>query len=170
MSEEDDAQNTVAETINLMNEAKLKSLLGAVLVVSHIGLIFLIVALFAAHGFAFDEMTTLLSIIAPMFAAYTTAVVRYFISHRHRKVTLGQTSREAVIIVLLFPTLFGLALATLVVLKAFNLAFENFEQLKVLIAAMEGIFAAYIAFIVTEFFERKPRNADEKKKAQSVSL
>ena len=65
-----------------MTERQLKYSCGLLLVTSHLALIFFVIWLYFKNGFSIDEFTTVLAVITPMFAGYTTSILAVVIAER----------------------------------------------------------------------------------------
>ena len=63
-----------------MNKLTLKKSLGLFLVISHFVIILLIILSYLIGGFLFDEMTTTLGLIVPMFGLYSTAIIKFIVA------------------------------------------------------------------------------------------
>lgn len=145
-----------------MTENSLRERIGVLLILLHFGVLALIFISFLNGGFRFDELTTSIAIIAPMFAGYTTAIVIHFSRNRFKA---RDTSQEVTSIFAVmsaaFPLAFFAALITCVLLFSTSRVFANFEEFKGTLTLLEAIFAAYVAnFVYTLFEKQKP--ADEK--------
>lgn len=137
-----------------MTEIQLKNWVGLFLVLGHFAIIFLLVSLYFGGGFLFEELTTTLSLISPMLASYTTVVIRHILVHKKRFARGRQSvSAPFIFITFMVPSIFFLFMAGLVLLKAYNIGFETFEQFKTLLAAGETIFGVYIGHVVSSLFE-----------------
>lgn len=137
-----------------MTETQLKTKVGLFLIISHIAIIMLVIILYLAGGFLFDEMTTTIALIVPMFSIYTTAIIKYIILNKTKtEVEAKQKSKEYTFISLFFPLLFVFFLIAIIVLKASNIGFSTFEQFKAMLAISETAFGSYIGLILYSFFE-----------------
>lgn len=141
----------------MMVEGRIRKALGLFIVVSHFAAIILVVGLFFARGFLFEEMTTTLALVVPMFASYTTAIVRYIIKHRHSPESQRNVSVEFAFLAFSLPSIFVFCVFAMIVSKALNLAFQNFDQFKTLLAVLEGLFGVYIGYFITELFDQGTR-------------
>src|SRR5579862_6357995 len=105
-----------------ITESKLRTRLGLFLVAGHMGLIVLLIVLYFLGGFRFEEMTTAVALIFPMFTAFTTVIVNQVIDERS-KPTVGSpdVSGAFAFLSFFFPILFLAYLFTITVLRAFNL-------------------------------------------------
>ena len=97
---------------------------------------------FLGGGFDADQLTTLIAMVAPMFACYGVAALRFIASEN-----LGSSDPDAVqpgfaliMIAFLVPGIFALFVITLMVLQAKWTAATNFEQYKRILFAFEAIF------------------------------
>lgn len=126
------------------------------MLVSHFGIIALVIVMFFYGGYSFSEMTTTVGILGPLFAGYTSAIVAYVIKH---KTDMEDTARlvNPLFAVLAFatPIAFTVVLVLCVVLKARNVGFSNYEQFKTTISILEGAFAVYVGQFVHSLFEAR---------------
>jgi len=137
-----------------MTEVKLKYTLGMFIVLSHVVVILYTLVLFIVHGFSFSQFTTLLAIIIPMLAGYTTSIVAFVIKDRHRLSSKSkQVTTSFVVLSFLFPGVFILVILVAVTLQAFSLSFDNFEDFKATLVLIEGAFAVYVGKFVASLFE-----------------
>jgi hypothetical protein len=139
-----------------MTERKLKYSLGLFLIVSHFGLLISCIIFYFLNGFSIEEFTTVVAIIAPVFAGYTTSILAFIIKDAH--VLKDETKRVtpvysiiSFVIPLLLVTIFGLSIG----LKAFNKAFADFEDFKRFLILIESMFAAYVGMFVYSLFEKQ---------------
>lgn len=147
----------------MMTERQLKYRAGTVLVLSHLGVLLLIIVLRLMNGFNGDEFTTLLALVTPMFSGYSTAIIAFIVMDRHvtedksQKVTL-----TFVIMTLLIPTVLAIIVAVSIWIKAHNLAFADFEDFKRFLIALESIFAVYVGMLIYALFPRQTVDAAKK--------
>ena len=114
-----------------MTENSLREKLGILLVILHFGILALVFVTFLRGGFRFDEFTTSVAIIVPMFAGYTTAIIVYYSRNRFK---INDESQEITAIYAImsaaFPLILFVALSTSVLLFATSEVFKNFEEFK----------------------------------------
>jgi hypothetical protein len=137
-----------------MTEHDLKVKLGVTLVASHFGILILLMVLFAAGGFKFEDLTTSVAIIVPMFAGFSTAVTTFIVDDRHS--TNAWSPRVSSVYTMMsfaFPLVFTLILASAILAQSFGLVFKDFEQFKLALVLIEGIFAVYVGRFVYSMFE-----------------
>jgi hypothetical protein len=138
-----------------MTEHELKIKLGVTLVASHFGILILLMVLFAAGGFKFEDFTTIVAIIAPMFAGYTTAVTTFIVNDRHTtNIRSPRVSSVYVMMSFAFPLVFTLILVSAILAQSFGLVFKEFEQFKQALVLIEGTFAVYVGRFVYSMFDR----------------
>jgi hypothetical protein len=138
-----------------MTESKTRTALGLFLVISHFAVLLLIITLHFLGGFKFDEMTTAVAIITPMFASFTTVIVSQVITERSQVAAASENvSAPFVFLSFFFPVLFVGYLVAVILLRAFNLAIENFEHFKGLLALGETAFAVYIGQFIKGLFKQ----------------
>jgi hypothetical protein len=90
-----------------MTESKTRTALGLFLVISHFAVLLLIITLHFLGGFKFDEMTTAVAIITPMFASFTTVIVNQVITERSGVAAASENvSAPFVFLSFFFPVLF----------------------------------------------------------------
>ena len=139
-----------------MTDIQLKNSVGIFLIIGHSGIVFYITYSYFSGGFLFNEMTTSISLVAPMFVAYTTVIVKYIIKTKNLTSTKARkTSGPFIFIAFLFPTLFIALLITLVYLKTHNVGFATFEQFKTMLALSEILLGVYIGQVVFSLFDKK---------------
>ncbi len=145
-----------------MTENALRRLIGIVLIVLHFGILGLLFTLYLLSGFRFDEFTTSVAIIMPMFSGYTVAIVIHF--SRNRYVSNDTSERVTTLFSLLslaFPLLFAFAISVSILLFAYGRSFANFEQFKGMLTLLEAAFAAYIASFIYTLFEKQKFESEE---------
>lgn len=151
-----------------MTERKLKFAIGIALIGMHVGVMLLVIAFYVHGGFSFDQLTTVLAVIAPMFAGYTTAITVFIVNNRYqtRDVSKSVTATFA-LMSLMFPVLFTVLIVGAISLQAFTLIFANFEEFKQALVVIEAVFAGYVGRFVYAMFavpkgqERRSSNAME---------
>jgi len=135
-----------------MVEMKHRFTLGGYMVVSHFVLILLLFGIFFTRGMNFAEFTTSLAIIVPMFASYTTVIIKFMIRHRSN-LEEGVTLRKAyVFLSFLIPTLFFFAVLVMIGGQVFSIGFENFEEFKKVLGVTESAFGVYVGYFIYAMF------------------
>jgi hypothetical protein len=143
-----------------VREQSVKNTLGILLIVSHFLIVTLVIILYTIDAFLFEEMTTTVALIVPMFAIYTTAIVKNIIEHRNDNQTDSKNVSSSFAFLSFFlPVLFTVLVMTVVLLRAFNKAFDNFEQFKIMLGIVETVFAIYVGQIIGSLFgkEQSPK-------------
>jgi len=139
-----------------VTEIQLKNRIGFFIIISHFTTISLVVILYFFGGFLFEEMTTAIALIIPMFSIYTSAIIKKVILNRNcKKDSSRPVNKEYVFIVYFIPFVFVLFIVSLILLKAFNLSFVNFEQFKIMLAVSETAFGTYVGLVLSSLFEIK---------------
>lgn len=143
-----------------MTEAKIRSVIGVGLIFSQIAVIILAVVIHIMGGLRFDELTTAIGLILPMFAVHTAAIAKYFTAHRSE---VSQQSPKVtgafVVLACGIPTAFVFYLACVLIIRGFGEAFMAPEQLKWALSIGETCFGVYLGvFIGTLFDEKVPIN------------
>lgn len=139
-----------------MTEGTIKSLVGVGVVLGYLGIVVLTIILYFFGGFLFDELTTIIALIVPMFGIYCSAIIKYITTNRgaKRKKTI-EITRVYALISVIFPSVFIFSLGVIIVLKACNLAFSNFDQFKMTLGLLQTAFGVYMGLILAEMFEIK---------------
>lgn len=137
-----------------MTESRLRAILGILLIVSQFGVILATVYVYVRGGLKFDEMTTAVALLVPMFAVHTTTVVKFFIAHKHvtnpREVPVTNTF---VFLSFFFPVVFVLALLCVIGLKSYGIALASFVEFKAALALVQTCFAVYIGLFISSLYE-----------------
>jgi hypothetical protein len=144
-----------------MSENRLRNMIGLLLILIHFFILALIFMMFLNGGYRYDEFTTSVAIIAPMFAGYTTAIVIHF--SRNRFDVQDESKKITFIFAVLsagFPVMFFISLFTCIVLFSYGQVFDDFEQYKGTLTLLEGLFAAYVANFVYTLFEKQKVESD----------
>ena len=139
-----------------MTETDVRRTVTYILCCSHFTVVVLVTVIWIFRGFTFSEMTTTVSLLVPMFATSTTAAIKYVIANRKKRADTTDTevSREFTRVSIALPVVFAAGLVALICLKAFNVAFESFDQFKILLALCESCFGIYLALIVAALYKK----------------
>ena len=136
-----------------MTEQRLHNQVGVFIILANVFVIAETLVFYFAGGFAFDEMTTTVALIVPMFSVYTIAILKSIIGGRRRTVDRSHViAGQYVFVSWLLPVVFTVLLMTIVALKAYNVGFESFEQFKNLLIASETMFGSYVGVILGSMF------------------
>ena len=73
-----------------MTARTIQAIVGVLFILSHIAVLCLIAAFYIGQGFTYEEMTTTISIVAPVFAGYTLIIVRAIMAEQ----TLSDTAQK----------------------------------------------------------------------------
>ncbi|MFO1419639.1 MAG: hypothetical protein U1F59_01515 [Candidatus Competibacteraceae bacterium] len=137
-----------------MTDVTLSTRLGLFLVVSHFGILLLVMGLWLLGGFLTEEMTTAVAIIAPFFAAYTTAIVRHIIQTRNQTARRGRkVTASFAFLAFLTPSLFVFLVTLAILLKALNWGLTSFQDFKIMLATTETAFGVYVGQFIFSLFE-----------------
>lgn len=137
-----------------MNENQLKITIGLSIIISHFLIIILIIFLrLLFKAFLFEEMTTTIALIIPMFSVYTTAIIKYIIANKN--ITQNEdveVSRAYAFTSIMIPSIFVFFILFIILLKAFNVGFTSFDQFKIMLVLSETAFGTYVGIILTSMF------------------
>src|SRR5438105_4331354 len=89
-----------------MRDSQLRTSIGLFWVIAHIGVVLTICICFASGGFEFEDASTLLAIVLPMFSGISTVIVKYFAKHRHGVPKGHALAAAYVILTYLLPVVF----------------------------------------------------------------
>jgi hypothetical protein len=138
-----------------MTEIELKNRLGLFIVASHFGILILVIMFWLSNAFLTEEMTTTVAIIAPFLTTYATAIVRYIIDSRHDVSPVSKPLTGIfVLVTFAIPGAFVVLIAGAIILKAFNVGLDTFENFKIMLATTETIFGLYVGQLLFSLFER----------------
>ena len=137
-----------------MTEMGLRNRIGILLIISNLLVVGSTVGLFLLNGFLYEEMTTTIALVVPMFSVYTTAIIKSIIANRAKLYDdTAVVSPQYTFVSWFFPIVFTVYLVALVFLKAFNIGFSTFEQFKGLLVGSEALFGAYVGLVVGSMFD-----------------
>src|SRR6266850_958950 len=138
-----------------MNLEKLRMRLSIIVLVSHFGGCLLIIAMFFLNGYTFEEMTTAVGLVAPMFAYYAGVVIKHIIGTgivEAAAVPQKQVTKPFAWLSLTLPILFALIIWCLCISWAYFRRYDTFEQFKIILGVVEGLFAASMGTLVAALF------------------
>jgi hypothetical protein len=143
-----------------VTEHTTKNALGLFLIASHLLIVALLLGTFIAGGLSFRDMTTAVALVTPMFTAYTVVVIKYFVDNRTTaRDRSAQLSGAFVAISFGVPAIFVTLVAASILLFAANVGFSSFEQLKSVLAILEGAYGLYLGKLVDALFPHSPAAA-----------
>jgi hypothetical protein len=139
-----------------MTDLQLRNWVGLFLVIAQFSLIAMVLILWASTRFLFEEMTTTIALLTPMFAIYTTSVVKHLISHRNQTGRPGHRVSPAFsFISFFFPCAFVAGLAAMIWLKSRGSVFASMEQFKTALGIVQTSFAVYLGLLINSLFDSK---------------
>lgn len=139
-----------------MTENTLKTAVGLSVIACYSSLIVLVIVLYALGGFLFEEMTTTTALIVPMFGVYATAIVKYILANRAMTADKSMAVTRAFLFISFFlPFVFIVGLYSIILLKAHNIAFSNFDQFKLTLGLLQTAFGVYMGLLFTTLFDVK---------------
>lgn len=136
-----------------MNKSLFQHILGWVLILAHCAIFALIVYCNLKAGYDFSKLTTTLALIVPMFAGYTSVIVKFIIQNAQQP-SNGQVavSWSMVMLSFFFAVIFVTAIIVVVLLRTWNVAFGDFDQFKWILGAIETAFAIYLSQIISSVY------------------
>lgn len=134
-----------------MTEDTLKSKLGSFMVICHFCIILLIVVFRLIEYFDDSTLKVSLPIVIPLFATYTTLVVRNMIANRNKVVdTSRQMNKNYVFISFFITIIFVLAILGITLKQ--GLKPSSIESFAVLLGIGESVFGIYLGYIFKDLF------------------
>lgn len=134
-----------------MTENKLKNRLGLFMVTSHFGIILIIVIMRLVERFDDDTLKVALPIVLPLFASYSTAVVKNFIENRRKILDKSSpVNTTAIFISLFIPAVFILVIFLIVLKQAIKPT--SVESFAILLGLGESVFGIYLGTIFKGLF------------------
>jgi hypothetical protein len=140
-----------------MTTNSVRTYLGLFIVVSHFLILVVVVTSPLYAHFQVRQAISLATVIAPLTAGFTTAIIRYFVRHRvWEKDSSEQVIGAFIFISFFLPTI--LFLATLFFFLGFALNFVDidFETSRWVITGLEALFGIYVGFVLEGLFEYAP--------------
>jgi hypothetical protein len=137
-----------------MTKTTIRTSLGLTLVGSHLLILagILIAPYFSA--LTWNESVGFTEVVAPLFAGYTTAIVKYFINNAAVLANPGEprVSMPYIVVSFLPTVLLVLLVAVIVIAHATNNSPATFEQSRTAIAGLEALFGVYVGFVLEDLF------------------
>ena len=133
-----------------MNEKTLRNTIGVFILLTHFGLLLLVVGLTVVDKFSRREMFTTIGIMLPLFATYATIIVKEFLAAPNSSARSPQATSQRIFVSFLIPVLAASMLLTAIFWKSFgSLGFDDFTGL---VAVTETAFGVYIGYVVKSLF------------------
>jgi hypothetical protein len=129
-----------------MTERALQNVVSVFLILAHFLILLLVFVLYLMGGFDPPDVETALSIIVPMVGALSALALGHVIEVKKKTAISAPSERLTGVYVftaLLLPSLFVLATAAVLVLKAYHWGLSSDGQFKSSLAGVETIFGAY---------------------------
>lgn len=142
-----------------MNENNLKKYLALVFIFSHfVFLLYVVYVYFIERTLQKENLIATLTIVAPTFASYTTAILTFLIQHRNEE-SFGETKTNFVFVIISFfiTIVFISSLFTI-----FTIQWRNpmkVDDYSAILAIVETSISIYIAMIIKAIFEEKKKNS-----------
>ena len=140
-----------------MKLSKLQNIIGIFIILSHLVIIGLILWFFISLK-EFEDLTTTLGIIVPMFSVYTTTIVLFIT--RQKYVVKPEDKKDKYVtkiyafISFLYPAMLVLFVVIMLILR-YKMILSPFETFKKLIGLAEILFGVYIGYIINSLYEVK---------------
>jgi hypothetical protein len=138
-----------------MTKQSTQEAVGVFIIVSHFALVALVLIAFFAGGMIFEQFTTTIALVVPLFATSTATIIMAF-RRRPARSAAHQERPVFVFVAFLVPAALTLYLAAAIVAFVTN-HLGDFEQLKGLIAIGETAYGTYLASVVDHLFGKPAR-------------
>ena len=138
-----------------MKFSKVKRLVSIIMVATHLATFAWVITLHLIGGFAFDELTTVLGLMLPLFAVFTTMIVKDAISEttlNSETKTLEKLPWGYCFLTLTFVSCLATFIIVIISLKGFNLGFATFDHFKTVLGMSEGVFGIYLGHLLPVLF------------------
>jgi chromate transport protein ChrA len=133
-----------------MNKGKIRNVVGIFMIVSHFVVILLIIYYRFQNKYDDDTLKTSLPVIIPLFATYTTMIVRHSFENQAKASVMEGASVMYTFIAFFIPFVFFVFLLAIVVNQATSpLSLENFAAY---LGLCETIFGIYLGIILKDMF------------------
>lgn len=154
-----------------MKIGQLRSTIISVIFFGYIAILINLIACWMLGGFDFDEFTTTLAVILPLIGAHIATIISF---SQNNPRGLDKDSDSIMMlpgaIALTAPALFVTLMFLAILAKAFNVTSITFEQFKILLACINGMFGAYVATLVGIYLKQNhewPSANDERSQVTS---
>lgn len=135
--------------------ATLKVRVVVLWVLSHIGLFFWTSFIYFLGNIRFEDFTTTLLLMAPLFTGVTTMIVKDLRASAAAGAAAQQTRQVPwafAFVTLAFICAFWIYLFAIITLFGFNIGFTSFEQFKHMLGVSEVAFGIYIGNLMPTLF------------------
>src|SRR5262249_46977455 len=122
---------------------------------SHLLTFFWLLILYFLGGFAFDELTTAIALLTPLFAGFSTMIVKDAIAEAAPGAPVAERRElpwSFCFLRFAFCGSFAIYLLLIVTLKGFNIGFSTFDQFKILLGLSETAFGIYVGYLLPTLF------------------
>jgi hypothetical protein len=134
-----------------MNRKHVESIVGAFLLIGHSFILFYIFYLIK-DVFFINQALDLALIISPLFSAYLTLIVKFFLKPLNKKV-IQLVGFNYTFVSFFYPFIFLVSIFLSIHLYK-SQAIESFDNLKKIIGAIEVSFGIYLGIIIERLFPR----------------
>jgi hypothetical protein len=140
-----------------MTTNSVRGWVGMIIVISHF--LILVIVLTSPWYAKLDSQKalSLATVIAPLFAGFSTAIIKYFVRHAEwQKDESKKASLPHIVISFFVPVLFAGLVIFFFLGFALNYLNLDFETARLVIASLEGFFGVYVGFILEGMFNYSP--------------
>lgn len=143
-----------------ITEAEFKSKLGREIIISHFCIILLVIVLYFLGGFLFEQMTTTVALLIPIFSVYTTAIYKSIVAGRTEHYTYSKEVTKDFVFAAFWATrLLTIFMTAIIILMALNIRM-TFEQFKIMIGLGQTMFGVYFGLVLSPLFGIKDKDTE----------
>jgi hypothetical protein len=137
-----------------MKQSRFKNIVSALLILSHFVAIILVILSYFLKGFEFNQFTTTIGLIIPIFATYTTYIVQDMVKNKDIKPpkTEPQLNKIYIFTTIFLISLFSIYIISIIILKSMNAVLEDFDKFKTMLMLGEAMFGVYIGKLISDLF------------------
>jgi hypothetical protein len=136
-----------------MTKRLVQTWVGLIIVLSHFGILTLVLVSPAIFQLEMRDAISLTEIIAPLFAGYTTAIVKYYFGQANPISTIAEpASLPYVVIALFIPSILSLLVLFFFLGYALSFLHIDLDGTRTAIAGLEALFGVYVGFILEGLF------------------
>ncbi len=139
-----------------MHANNLKSIVGSFMVVAHFSAMALVLFL-GKDYLTYDQCLDIILILAPLFSAFTLAVVSDFIRHRHVIAKGKKVNKRFIFIALFIPLIYTISLFTLILAWPFEWI-NDITRFRRSISVCETVIGGAVGLIMGTLFDFRKFN------------
>ncbi len=144
-----------------MSKSSLKSLLSLTYIISHFGIIALVIWFRRTEKYDDTTIKSVLSVLSPLFTAYCIPMVVYIANRQHKTDSRKKVSRIRAFTVVFTSLLLILSLLEILIRQADTP--DDIGSFVLSLGLIESLFSPYLVYLIGDLFE-KPGTGTQKQK------